>query len=450
MCGFTVTLRLASLIILLGAIVIALGYAHGLHNQSPEFLTAPVERGESRTLVSATGTVEAQITVYVSSQLSGRIDDVLVDYNDAVTKGQPLATLDQETFVSKVNEASAALKIAVAAGRFQEAAIRRARLAVINAHTDQSLTKAEADAAKAKQDEVERDFERKLKLARSGSVSERDLSQARTARDVGAAEMRAWSDKVKMKGEAVEMAEADLIMAEANLENAQAVIEQKRAALAQAEQDFNRTVLRSPIDGIILDRDVDAGETIAVALEAKALFVLANRLDEMEVHGKIDEADVGKLKVGQAAKFTVDAYPDRVFSGRIRQIRKAPEVVQNVVSYTAVVSAPNPGHLLIPGLTADLSMVVEDYPDGLRVPNQALRFQPEGIYRSSINAPEESAGVWVLANDGKPQRVPLKTGQSDDHSTQVLEGDLREGQLLIVGIANERSRPSLFGLRVGL
>ena len=162
-------------------------------------------------------------------------------------------------------------------------------------------------------------------------------------------------------------------MAVANLENAEAVIEQKQAAVDQAELDLKRTVVRSPIDGVIVKRDVNPGQTIAVSLEAMTLFKIANNLDSMEVHGKIDEADIGKLKAGQSARFTVDAYPDRTFTGKVLQIRKASEVVQNVVTYTAVISAPNPELLLLPGMTAELRILVSDTGDVLKIPNLPYR-----------------------------------------------------------------------------
>ena len=165
-------------------------------------------------------------------------------------------------------------------------------------------------------------------------------------------------------------------MAEANRENVEAVIEQKQAALDQAESDLKRTVLRSPIDGIIIKRDVNPGQTVAVTLEAKTLFTIANSLNSMEIHAKIDEADVGKLRVGQMARFTVDAYPDRTFAGSILQIRKASEVVQNVVTYTAVISAPNPDLLLLPGLTAELRIVVNDTGETLRFPTRRCGSSP--------------------------------------------------------------------------
>src|SRR5262249_34482087 len=158
--------------------------------------------------------------------------------------------------------------------------------------------------------------------------------------------------------------------------NAKAVIDQKQGALDQAEFDLNRTILRSPIDGVIINRDVNPGQTVAVALEARTLFTIANDLESLEVHGRIDEADVGKIKVGQTARFTVDAYPDRTFTGKVLQIRKASEVVQNVVTYTAIIATPNPENLLLPNMTAELRIVVNNTEDTLKIPNGALRFQP--------------------------------------------------------------------------
>jgi HlyD family secretion protein len=245
-------------------------------------------------------------------------------------------------------------------------------------------------------------------------------------------------------------------MAEANLENAQAVVEQRQAALDQARLDLDRTVLRAPIDGIIIKRDVNPGQTVAVTFEAKTLFKIANDLREMEVHGKIDEADVGQLKAGQTARFTVDAYPGRTFSGQVLQIRKSPEVVQNVVTYTAIISAPNPDLLLLPGMTAQLRIVVKDTGDTLKIPSQALRFRPNGVGlaadRQNANqaaSSEASATVWLVGEDGRPNPTAVRLGASDDNSTALLEGPLAEGQQLIVGVANSQKQRGYFGVRLG-
>jgi HlyD family secretion protein len=245
-------------------------------------------------------------------------------------------------------------------------------------------------------------------------------------------------------------------MADANLENAQAVVEQKQAELDQTRLDLERTVLRAPIDGIIIQRDVNPGQTVAVSLEARTLFKIVNDLREMEVHGKIDEADVGQLKPGQEAQFTVDAYPDRTFSGRVLQIRKAPEVVQNVVTYTTIVSAPNPELLLLPGMTAQLRIVVTNAGETLKIPNQALRFRPNGVTpTSALQSSDEgasskkSATVWLVGDDGLPNPVAVRLGPSDDNSAALLEGPLNEGQQVIVGVANSQKQRSYFGLHLG-
>ncbi len=257
-----------------------------------------------------------------------------------------------------------------------------------------------------------------------------------------------------MRVQAISIAEAELRMAEANLVNANAVVEQREAALQQAEVDLERTVIRAPIDGVIIKRDVNPGQTVAVTLEAKTLFKIAQDLREMEVRGKIDEADVGRLQVGQTVRFTVDAYPERIFAGRVLQIRKSPEVTQNVVTYTAVVSAPNPDLLLLPGMTAVLRIAVSDTGDTLKVPNQALRFRPSGSDRVAAKNVASGSGqgaavVWAIGNDGALVPLNVALGVGDENSTQVLHGSLHEGQPLVVGIATPQSRTGIFGLRLG-
>src|SRR6266478_306816 len=387
---------------LLCALIVGLGYTYGQERAVPTFLTAPVERGSISTLVKASGTVEAVVSVDVSSQLSGRIAEVFVNFNDTITAGQPIAQIDQEIFAARVSEARAARRVARATAQVQKAALERAKVAVVNAQTAEKLAEAQSAANKARQDEVERDFVRKLELARTGSGTERDLSQVRALREAGAADLRASLQQIQMKAEAIAIAEAEKLMAEANLENAQAVVEQRQAALDQVRQ--------------------------------------------MEVHGKIDEADVGQLKAGQAAQFTVDAYPDRTFSGQVLQIRKAPEVVQNVVTYTTIVSAPNPDLLLLPGMTAQLRIVVSDTGGILKIPSQALRFRPNGAGPASSKA---SATVWLVGDDGRPNPVAVKLGASDDNSAALSEGALDEGQQVIIGTANSQKQGGYFGVRLG-
>src|SRR6516164_3532528 len=449
-------MRLAVVAALFCALILGLGYTYSHERSVPTFLTAPVERGNIATLVKASGTVEAVVSVDVSSQLSGRIAEVFVNFNDTIKAGQPIAQIDPEIFAARVNEAKGALNVGTATAHVQRAAVERAKVAVLNAKTAKKLAEAQSAAANAKQEELEKDLHRKLELARTGSGTERELSQVRAQRDAGAADLRASFEQIQMKEEAIAIAEAEQHMAEANLENAQAVVEQRQAALDQARLDLDRTVLRAPIDGIIIKRDVNPGQTVAVTFEAKTLFKIANDLRGMEVHGKIDEADVGQLKVGQTTQFTVDAYPDRTFSGQVLQIRKFPEVVQNVVTYTAIISAPNPDLLLLPGMTAQLRIVVSDTGDTLKIPSQALRFRPNGVGlaadRQNANqaaSSQASATVWLVGEDGRPKPTAVRLGASDDNSTALLEGRLSEGQQLIVGVANSQKQRGYFGLRLG-
>jgi HlyD family secretion protein len=436
-------MRLVKSALPIGALALALVYVLDSQDAAPAFLTAPVQRGRVMTVVKANGAVEAVATVDVSSQLSGRVAEVFVSFNDPVRAGQPIAQLDQEIYAARVKEADAALHVARAAASVQAAAVERARVAAASARTAKELAEEQSAATRAKQDETERDFQRKTQLARTGSGSERDLSQIGSQRETGAAELRASLAQIRIKAEAIAIAEAEAVMAQANLENAQAVGEQKEAALAQAKVDLDRTIIRAPIDGMIIKRDVNPGQTVAVSLEAKTLFTIANDLREMEVHGKIDEADVGQLQIGQKAEFRVDAFPDRNFSGEVLQIRKTPEITQNVVTYTAIVSAPNPELLLFPGMTAQLRILVKDSGEVLKIPGAALRFHPKGA------SADPAAKVWVVGADGRAKPLAVKIGGSDESGAALIEGPLIEGQKLIVGAANAENKRKYFGLRIG-
>src|SRR5262245_22392561 len=449
-------MRVLVIAALMSASIVGLGYTYSQDKPPPIFITASVERGTISSVVRATGTVEAVVTVDVSSQLSGRMADVFGNFNDNVKSGQPIAQIDREIYVARVSEAKAALKVAAAMAKVQEAALARAALMIADALTARKLTEAQRAATEAKQDEFDREFLRKIELMRRGAATERELGQVRAQRDAGAADLRASAEQIQMKEEAITIAQAEERMAAANVENAQAIVEQRQAALDQAQLDLDRTVLRAPIDGIIIKRDVNPGQTVAVSLEAKTLFKIANDLREMEVHGKIDEADVGQLKVGQTTQFTVDAYPARTFSGQVLQIRKSPEVVQNVVTYATIISAPNPDLMLLPGMTAQLRIVVSDTGEVLKVPNQALRFRSNGSGppsdRKNANqaaSSEASATVWLVGEDGRPNPTSVKLGASDDNSTALLEGRFSEGQQLIVGFANSQKQRGYFGLRLG-
>jgi HlyD family secretion protein len=231
------------------------------------------------------------------------------------------------------------------------------------------------------------------------------------------------------------------------LKNAGAQVAQNQAALRQAQVDLERTFIRAPVDGTVVGRSVDVGQTVAASLQAPTLFTIAQDLRNMQVDTNVDEADVGRVKVGQTATFTVDSYPGRTFTGEVVQIRKAPLVVQNVVTYDVVVSARNPEQRLLPGMTANVRIVIDQKESVLQVPNAALRFRPPGMEAPERERPARPAPgglrgggapggrVWVVGPDGKPAAIPLQLGIGDGTYTEVVKGEIKEGQQVIVGVA---------------
>jgi HlyD family secretion protein len=438
-----------AILLLVAAAASGVSYAYSQKEQPPTYLTAPIERGTIASAVRATGTINPVSTVDVSAQLSGRMDEVFVSFNDTVTAGQPLGRLGPETYAARVQEARALLKIAKAGVLVQRGSLERAKATLASARMARAATEESLIGLKAKLEETERQLKIKLDLGRSDSISRVDLSRTQAQREAEAAEVRAVAEQIKIKRDAILVAEAEVHVAEANIENAEAIVEERQAGLEQAELDLARTELRAPVDGVIVKRDVNPGQTVAVGFEAKALFKIANDLREMEVHGKIDEADIGRVKPGQKVGFTVDAYPSRVFAGRVVQVRMSPEVVQNVVTYTVIISAPNPERVLLPGMTASLRIVIDESVDVLKLPSQALRFWPKEELVAAESSGHGSATVWVIGNDGRPSPVPVTVGLSDSNWRELRSGPLSEGQAVIVGMATAGSQPGPFGIRLG-
>jgi HlyD family secretion protein len=409
------------------------------------YITVPVERGTVKTVIKATGVVNPVLMVEVGSQLSGRISEVLVNFNDVVKASQVIARVDPEAYIAAVKKARAALNIAKATTELHQAALQRARAAVENARSASQAGEADLAAAQARQDEAERDVQRNTTLSRKSAISDREFTASRALRDAGAAGITSLRAQLKMKSEAIAIAEAELSMSKANVANAEGVFEQNQAELEQAEVDLQHTQIRSPIDGVVISRVINSGQTVAVSLVSKVLFKIADDLREMQVEGKIDEADIGQVKEGQPATFTVDAYPDQIFSGRVAQVRKSPELSQSVVTYTAVISAPNKDYLLFPGMTARLSIVVAETTAALKVPDAALRFVPQSHSsddRQTTGFRSESKTVWVERKPGEAQPVTVTTGKGDDAGTQILSGGLTQGDLVIIG-ASDRDRSSV-------
>jgi HlyD family secretion protein len=439
-------------------IVAMAGIGIGMPGHKPAgagYITAPVERGDLRTTLSATGTLSALVTVKVGSQLSGQIAELLVDFNDEVRQGQPLARLDPRTFEAKVREAEAALEVARAKVLAERAALDIAAAELAVERSRLKMAAARGESASARLLESERSFRRSEILAKGATLAQTHVDQASTAYLSAAAELRATEAETKAVEEGVAAARARRAMAEAGLQFARAAEQQGTAALEQARIDLTRTVIRAPTDGVVIGRDVDRGQTVAASLEAPTLFTIAQNLQQMEVLANIDEADIGRVRVGQVAAFTVDAHPGRVFGAAVTQIRKAPQLVQNVVTYTVVLSTANADLALLPGMTAVARITVDEAEGVLKVPNAALRFQPpepaaaQGAVAGEAGDAGTGALVWVPGEDGAPVPRRVALGRSDGSATELLGDALAPGQEVIVGTIPAPERRSFLGLRWG-
>jgi HlyD family secretion protein len=418
----------------LGALAAGLGYRYWLQPAAaPTYRFAPVTRGPVTASVLASGTVNPVITVQVGSQVSGRIRDLYADFNTEVKKGQLIARIDPDIFQTHVDQAQADVAAARADVLTQQAALERARADLESARSSLAAAQAQTVKARSAVTDAKRDYDRKRELAEkgAGAIAQRDTAQA--AYDQAKAQLATAQAQALAQDAAIRAGEAQVRTAEANVVAAQAQVQQKEAALRAAQVDLDHTFIRAPVDGTVVLRNVDVGQTVAASLQAPVLFTIAQDLRAMQVDTSVDEADVGAIRVGQHATFTVDAYPGRTFEGDVLQIRKAPQVVQNVVTYDVVVSAPNPEVLLLPGLTANVRIVTAERDDALLVPNAALRY---GQLQAAKGA--EAAGgprVFVIGPNGNPQPVGVRLGISDGNVTEIVEGPLQSGQRVIIGEA---------------
>ena len=337
------------------------------------YKTALVDRGPITAIVTATGTVNPVVSVQVGSQVSGKITQLMADYNSVVTKGQVLATIDPQPFQARVSQASASLK----SGR--------------------------GNLAKAKNMANQRKLElnRMKTLLRQQFVSQADLDLAATNfRD-----------------------------AQAQVEIAQAQVDQAVATLASAELDLGYTTIYSPVNGIVVSRNVDVGQTVAASFQTPTLFVIAQNLTQMQVDTNVSESDIGGVAEGKPASFRVDAYPKQFFEGTVTQVRNAPISIQNVVTYDVVITVDNRELKLKPGMTANVTIVTAKKENPLRVPNGALRFRMPGV-----QVDRKVTQVWVIDHEEQVRQTAITTGIADSLFTEITEGVLKEGDPVILGI----------------
>jgi len=424
-------------LVVAAGIVFGFTYFNRNNNTGLQYEKSTIDKGTVTALVDTTGTLNPVIIVDIGSQVSGKIETIYVDFNSQVKAGQILSELEQLTFKTKVQQNEANYLSS-------EAAVEKSKVSQENS---------------------------KKKYERAKSLFEKDL----------------------ISFEELESAEVLYLSAKADLQSSEARLEQAKAQLDTSKVDLTYTIIKSPINGVVISRNVNAGQTVAASFQAPVLFQVANDLTKMQVECSVDEADIGRVKEGQTAQFTVDAFPDENFTGVVKQVRYSPEVIQNVVTYTTIVDVENPDIKLRPGMTATISIVVGEAKNALRVPNSALRFQPppevlqalfEEMRRemqakrgqnSQADGQSEKRGhqvnfqmgqgsgrmgsrmrdrarVWVQDENGKLNMVSIRTGVTDNAFTEITGGDLQEGMEVITGESTQAtsSNRSSSNLRRGM
>ncbi len=420
----------AVILVAIAGVVLVLTLSSRNKNYTSRYEKKAVDKGNIEALVITTGTLNPVNTVDVGSQVSGRIDKIYVDFNSQVKEGQIIAELDQSQFITQVKQNEANYQSA-------QASLEKAKVTLEN---------------------------NRKKYDRAMDLFEKNL----------------------ISFEEKESIETQYYSARADIQSSQARLEQAESQLDSSKVDLTYTIIKSPIDGVVINRKVNIGQTVAASFQAPVLFQIANDLSKMQVECSVDEADIGKVKEGQKVRFTVDAFPDENFTGKVSQVRYAPEIVQNVVTYTTIVEVTNPEMKLRPGMTATVSVVTGEAKNVLRVPNAALRFnpslspeemqalmastrqemrekrggssrpegpRPEGdAQRQGAQGPgsgQQTSGmrgfgtqgaqmrnfarVWFEDKNGKLKLAFIRTGITDNSYTEVLRGSLEEGQLVITG-----------------
>src|SRR5215510_15073745 len=407
----------------MAAIVLAGFYFWNDESSTPQYLTARVERGNLRNTVTATGALQAVTTVQVGSQASGTISALYADFNSTVKKGQVIAQLDPAQAKAQVEQARANLDQAKASLANARAAVTdaqaknlAARSTVQNNQAGVSGAEANVAVLKAQQDDALSLLKQQESLLKSGVIAQRDYDVAMTAYKTAEAKYNqavAQLNQAKLTEQS--SSSAGIAQSQATIEQSAAQVQQAQAALSLAEVNLGHTTIASPIDGIVVSRDVNVGQTVAASLSAPTLFTIANDLTQMQVIANIDQADIGMVEQAKSVSFSVDAFPGRDFEGKIEQMRLNPTNVQNVVTYNVVINVDNPQQTLKPGMTANLTITIDERNNVLKVPNSALRFTPQDANR-------QRTGAGGGQGQGQGRR---RQQQGGDNSAQGDDGQNR-------------------------
>ena len=393
-----------------------------------QYRTAPIERGNLQATVSASGAVNPVTQVSVGTQVSGQIRDLLVDFNSEVKAGQLIAQIDPETFEYRVRSA--------------QADVEAAQAAVMTAQASAAVGRAQVARAQVDLNEAQRDFDRKQSLVQMQFIAQSEADRARAL--------------VNTTVEALKATQAQVGVTEAQIKTAMANVSQRQAALAQAGVDLARTRITSPVNGIVIKRAIEKGQTVAASLQSPELFVIAQNLSDMQVDASVDESDIGRIRNGQRATFTVDAFPGQTFEGEVRQVRKAAQTIANVVTYVAVVGFSNTSGRLLPGMTANVRIVTDQRENVLKVANAALRVRIAGVEPPAAGASAPStgasgsasgdAGGWSWVSSAHAQAAGGGGGLAAQRERLVTELQLDEAQRGKLDAISAEMRPRFMAL----
>jgi len=400
--------------------------------QPPHYLTVAVERGTITTTVNATGIVNAVTTVQVGTQVSGTILKLLVDFNSPVKEGEVIAQIDPAPLATKVAQGRANVASATAGVQVAQATTVNAKAAVETAQANAESARANVEKSKVALADARRILERNKEMARKSLIAQNELDTAQATYDGAVAQLKASEAQLEATAGQFKSALAQQRLAAAQEMAAAAQVDQAKATLQAAELDLEHTTIRAPVNGIVVSRSVDVGQTVAASLQAPTLFLIAQDLTQMQVDTNVSEADIGRVQVGQTATFTVDAYQNTTFTGQVTQVRNAPITVQNVVTYDAVVQVANPDLQLKPGMTANISFLIAERKDVVRVPTAALRFQPDGAAQETSSqdsqAPQRGAGGGANRSREMQQQLIKELSLTPEQQTRLSEVFQKIGQ----------------------
>ncbi len=458
---------IASSVLLLTGLGAWQGHEHLLGERADtQYRTVRVERGDLTAYVSATGTLNPVIMVQVGTQVSGTIEKLFADFNSTVVPGQQLVQLDQASFRAKVVQAEAHLDTAQAEVKHAQANVHNLRAGIATARAEVASRKAQLERTRIAIADAKRILKRQQALSERALLPRTEVDTAQTTHDVAVAQHHAAQAELASAEAKQQAAQAQLGAAEAQVEKAQAQVHQSRAALEQTKVDLQRTIIRSPVAGTVISRNVDIGQTVAASLQAPTLFTIAQDLTKMQVDTNVSEADIGHIQIGQHATFTVDAYPGQMMRGTVREIRAAPIIVQNVVHYNAVIAVDNPELKLKPGMTATVSILVAQRENVLKIPKAALRFQPHLTPKEreqfatafqqltpqagNAGAParrswQSTPKVWTVTPEGRLLPIVVRLGIADDQFSELQEGEIQVGQELVIGLSDKNGRNATGG-----